>query len=253
LWADINNTGTVYEANRVDGNDGPGIFHEVSYDAVIRGNTVGNNGHKFLGWIDGAGILISCSPDVTVTGNVLVGNRCGIAGKQVYREDAATASHGPWQLKNLRVHDNQIIRSGRSGLARNTADPILSEWGNRFYSNSYYEDAGFWGEQGPMTKAEWQAAGQDGDSVWIPAWPVPVEPPPSVVRPAKPVIFGVERSILWNPVPDADWYRVQVMTDEGWLTFADTVQHEITVGARGRYRLRAVNEAGVGPWQSVLV
>ncbi len=32
LWCDINNIDVLYENNRVVNNDGPGIFHEVSYD-----------------------------------------------------------------------------------------------------------------------------------------------------------------------------------------------------------------------------
>ena len=46
LWTDWESTHVLYEGNWVDGNTGPGIFHEASYDAVIRGNFVARNGFR---------------------------------------------------------------------------------------------------------------------------------------------------------------------------------------------------------------
>ena len=44
LWSDIDNIRTLYEGNRVEDNAREGIVHEISYSAVIRGNTVLRNG-----------------------------------------------------------------------------------------------------------------------------------------------------------------------------------------------------------------
>ena len=44
LWTDINNYNTLYENNLVVNNSGGGINHEISYDAVIRNNTLIGNG-----------------------------------------------------------------------------------------------------------------------------------------------------------------------------------------------------------------
>ena len=44
LWTDHDNRDVLYERNRVVGNAGAGIFHEISYDAVIRDNVVEGNG-----------------------------------------------------------------------------------------------------------------------------------------------------------------------------------------------------------------
>jgi hypothetical protein len=51
LWADTNNNDFLIEQNVIEDNDGPAIFYEVSYNAVIRDNTLRRNniveGRKF--------------------------------------------------------------------------------------------------------------------------------------------------------------------------------------------------------------
>ncbi len=66
LWTDINNINCLYEGNRVEDNEWRGIFHEISFACVIRNNIVRRNGFNSPGasQIEGAGILISDSPDV---------------------------------------------------------------------------------------------------------------------------------------------------------------------------------------------
>ncbi len=45
MWTDISSIRTLYEKNIVMNNARAGIFHETSYDAVIRNNTeIFNNG-----------------------------------------------------------------------------------------------------------------------------------------------------------------------------------------------------------------
>ena len=43
IWADVNNYGFVIENNYINDNDNEGIFYEVSYNAVIRNNTLERN------------------------------------------------------------------------------------------------------------------------------------------------------------------------------------------------------------------
>ncbi|MFC4859083.1 right-handed parallel beta-helix repeat-containing protein [Actinophytocola glycyrrhizae] len=43
LWADTNNNDFLIEGNVIEGNDGPAIFYEISYNAVIRDNTLRRN------------------------------------------------------------------------------------------------------------------------------------------------------------------------------------------------------------------
>jgi hypothetical protein len=51
LWADTNNNDFLIEHNVIEDNDGPAIFYEISYNAVIRDNTMRRNniaeGRKF--------------------------------------------------------------------------------------------------------------------------------------------------------------------------------------------------------------
>ena len=171
LWTDINNIYVLFENNRVVNNDGPGIYQEVGYDAVIRNNVVEGNGFQFEGWIDGAGILVSSSRNVEVYGNTVRGNNDGIAAKHVSRPDAAVADHGPWELRNLWVHDNVIsMNVGQSGIVANTGSgEVWSSWGNRFDRNTYtlggnakyYE----WGGT-QLSTSQWKQAGQDPNGTW---------------------------------------------------------------------------------------
>jgi hypothetical protein len=43
LWADTNNNDFLIEHNLIEDNDGPAIFYEISYNAVIRANTMRRN------------------------------------------------------------------------------------------------------------------------------------------------------------------------------------------------------------------
>jgi hypothetical protein len=44
LWADIDNINITWQGNNVHNNSGSGIFHEIGYKGLIKGNDVRNNG-----------------------------------------------------------------------------------------------------------------------------------------------------------------------------------------------------------------
>lgn len=179
LWTDWNNRDALYEDNVVEDNDQMGIFHEVSFDAIIRNNTVRRNGlavpddKVWLGsqvWGYGAGIEIAASSDVQVYGNTVEDNWNGIMGIQQDRG----AGH---DLRNLDVHDNDIVvsktmpRDGSghgayaAGIVQDTGDPaVFTGRNNRFHGNRYRLldpalDAWTWNNQ-RLTLAQWTAAGQ---------------------------------------------------------------------------------------------
>jgi parallel beta-helix repeat protein len=116
LWSDTDNIDILYEDNDVHENrDAPGIFHEVSYAAVIRNNHIWDNG-----WPDAVadnpywqrgGIQIASSSNVEVYGNLIEDSAKGIVGIDQCRGSGA---HGPWQLVNVVVHDNVIDDSNLS-------------------------------------------------------------------------------------------------------------------------------------------
>ena len=169
LWTDGNNINTIYEDNLVVDNRGPGIFHEISYDAVIRDNVVQGNGWGSRFTLDGAGILVFASPNVEIFANVVSGNADGIAGKHDTR--AGTPQHGPWELRNLYVHDNVItMTDGYTGVIDWSGGvQVFEAWNNRFRANTYVLGPNpryyFW-QGGPRTTQEWIGYGQDVNGIW---------------------------------------------------------------------------------------
>jgi parallel beta-helix repeat protein len=143
LWTDINNIYTLYENNTVEDNERGGIFHEISYDATIRQNTVRRNGtgRNFPYWTTGAGIEIVSSRNVEVYGNTVEDNWQGITGLNDHR---GVGIDGPYVLTNLNVHHN-TIRSrvtdeggGRTGVVDTEGiDAFLPGANNRFHENTY--------------------------------------------------------------------------------------------------------------------
>jgi parallel beta-helix repeat protein len=161
LWTDINCYNTTYEGNVVYDNNGPGIFHEISYDAVIRDNVVYGNGFAQSIWLWGAGILVAGSSGVEITGNTVYDNADGIAGIQQFRE----GEDGLWKLENLNVHDNVVtMRYGQSGVVEDMGDPgVFLDRNIRFDNNAYIgatHDAFAWDGHN-LTWTRWVEAGQD--------------------------------------------------------------------------------------------
>ncbi len=162
LWTDIDNIDTLYEGNRVINNDRMGIFHEISYDAVIANNEVRGNGFGFDAWLWGGGIAVATSVNVQIYGNLVEGNADGIVGIDQDRSEAP-ASHGPLSLVNLDVHDNLVTANqGWTGLGQDIGDnAVFTTSNNRFYDN-VYEQPGrhfFWLND-PRTYEEWLGFGQ---------------------------------------------------------------------------------------------
>ncbi len=163
LWTDTDNIYTTYENNRVENNDGIGILHEVSYDALIATNTVTGNGFKEPGHVDGGGIQVMASPNVEIYGNTVSGNRDGIALTQFPRGSGA---HGPYETDNAYVHDNVVKQSeGYTGLIQMMGDDsYFTSRNNRFQANRYLlgtNPAYFQWLDGLRTTAQWTAYGED--------------------------------------------------------------------------------------------
>jgi hypothetical protein len=173
LWTDIDNIDILIESNRVEDNNLSGIFHEIGFRATIRNNTVSRNGRSRPNpwWIDGAGILVSSSSDVEVYGNTLVDNFQGITGLEGHRGDSVSGL-GPWVLRNLYVHDNNVTQtgtldtgSGRSGIVDTNGTSAFTSSNNRYASNTYRLPASvlrsFMWMGRDVTDAEWRGYGQD--------------------------------------------------------------------------------------------
>jgi parallel beta-helix repeat protein len=168
LWTDIDNINTLYENNRVEDNDWRGIFHEISYKAVIRNNICRRNGFKNplpnVAPVDGAGILVSSSPNVEIYGNTIEGNRTGIGALQTNRGSGAYGVH---ETSSLNVHDNTVVQPTglAAGIVQNVgSNAVYTSKNNRFTHNSY--DLGpntryfRWMNADRMTQ-EWKGYGND--------------------------------------------------------------------------------------------
>ena len=168
LWTDGDNIDTLIEDNVVSGNRNMGIFHEISYAAVIRNNTVTGNGWYNHGWLYDAGILIAHSPDVEVYGNHVEGNFNGIAGIQ---QDRGIGAYGPRELRNLYVHDNVIIQHDgyAAGVAKDVDIPGGWEARNILFDFNAYTLSGAarFTYYGDADEAGWQSYGQDIHGTFI--------------------------------------------------------------------------------------
>ena len=171
LWTDIDNINTLYEDNLVEDNESAGIFHEISYDAVIRRNTVRRNGLRDFAWGYGAGIQISASSNVEVYGNVLEGNARGITG---IMQSRGSGAFGLYEVRNLHVHDNTVTMSAGglfpAGMFQDLAIGDLTYFtakNNRWVNNHYrlptlgVIEQAFQSHNGYRSWKEWQSYGND--------------------------------------------------------------------------------------------
>lgn len=143
LWCDYNNIHVLYEDNRIEHN-GLGIYHEVSYDAIIRHNTINEAGPDYTG----VGINLWNSPNVEVYENT-INAWSGIIIN--HEEDIKTRSqkgeggtYGLLEAKNISVHDNTItLREGaNTGFYQHDNSKDIFKTANvRFNRNTYVLDS----------------------------------------------------------------------------------------------------------------
>lgn len=195
LWADTDNTGTLYESNYVTRNLSEGIVHEVGTTCIIRDNVASFNGYSGTGpgWLYNANIQLKNAPNCEIDGNLVIvephgGN--GIAVMTQRRDDVPGTVCAATECMSLNsnIHDNivsypadagnpapppQDNGPGHSGIvtdfrAPNGPDPDDSYWdihGSIFDCNLYYysvvTDRRFAIENGWMTFSGFQSLGYD--------------------------------------------------------------------------------------------
>jgi hypothetical protein len=174
LWTDGGNIHTEYSANKITGNWGAGIQHEISYDAAIRNNEISGNGQRHSGWAWEAGIQIQSSGGtglIEVAGNTVSDNANGIALiDSGNRATEVPAPHGPHVVRNVWVHDNRVTLSAGqlTGAVQDIGDTaVYTERNNRFEANTYYltslTEAHFAWNDTDLTWAQWRELGLDED------------------------------------------------------------------------------------------
>jgi parallel beta-helix repeat protein len=164
LWVDIDNVNALIESNTVNSNGWTGIFLEISCGGTIRNNRLDGNGvgERWPNWMSDGGIIVSNTPNVSVTGNRLSGNAKGIGAIHWDHGNVDAVTHCEPQLKNLRVTGNTIAQNGGAAAgidAKINLDQVWSSWGNSFSGNTYSGSARFRWEGGWITSTEWNAQG----------------------------------------------------------------------------------------------
>lgn len=141
FWTDINNINVLYDGNTCTNNLRAGIFHEISYAAVISNNTCTNNGNTLFGsYPTEANISVCDSPNVEVKFNTCTGGAWGIGVLQDDRGGSnPDQNHGLWETANLNVHHNTItISSGvAAGMYGNGDTSYFTSRGNSFHDNTF--------------------------------------------------------------------------------------------------------------------
>jgi parallel beta-helix repeat protein len=163
IWQDGNVINTLVEGNEVYNNTGIGIFHELSWTAVIRNNIVYNNDLSNKNVVRscwyGAQIALNNSQNVDIYGNTVTAEYVnGICLANTTRSDTAPY---PTALANVRVYNNTIKMRGsvRSGFVGDRTPSGVGYSGNTYYVNNL--TGVFWQSMGDKTKIQWQSSGQD--------------------------------------------------------------------------------------------
>jgi parallel beta-helix repeat protein len=143
-YGDINCRDVVYEDNLVERNHDSGIFHEISYNAVIRNNVVRYNGISLKKWVWGADILVAASQDVEVHDDavaVSVGG-CGIV---LVDQSRRIKGGGKYKTRNNTVRNNEMFFEGVACAGGGASDvepgnenfAIITDGNNLFDGNVY--------------------------------------------------------------------------------------------------------------------
>ena len=143
LWCDIDCRDAVYDGNLVENNQDIGIFHEISFKAVIRNNVVRHNGSGHRRGFWRAEIGVAASQDVEVKNNTLTvaAGGCGIV---LIDQGRPTKNGGKYKTRNNTIHDNDSTFEG-AACAGGVSDVsfldenfgIIVDGNNSFDSNLY--------------------------------------------------------------------------------------------------------------------
>jgi Right handed beta helix region len=142
LWCDGDGRNVVYEGNLVENNQWNGIFHEISFNAIIRDNVLRRNDRGHRGWFWGAEILLAASQDVEVSGNTLAiaPGTCGIMLIDQGRRDNGRS----YKTRNNTIQANEMTFEGAAcagGVSDTKPDDenfaIITDGNNRFDGNTY--------------------------------------------------------------------------------------------------------------------
>jgi hypothetical protein len=140
IWCDINNDQVTYEFNTIEDNEYAGIFHEISYSAIIRNNICRRNGRvsSIPIFVSGGNILIAASggTGIDIHDNLLEGAN----GVTLMQQNRGSGSLGPYLTQNVNTHNNTTqIPAGIwvTGGVSDFGTEMFSSRNNTFDFNTY--------------------------------------------------------------------------------------------------------------------
>jgi hypothetical protein len=143
LWCDIECRNIVYADNLVEDNRHIGIFHEISFKAVIRDNVVRHNASANRKWFWGADIVLAASQDIEIRSNTLTVSAGG-CGVMLIDQGRRADDGREYKTRDNMVYANVMTFEGEAcaGGASDTKPGdknfgIISAGNNRFDNNSY--------------------------------------------------------------------------------------------------------------------
>jgi Bacterial Ig domain/Right handed beta helix region len=170
IHSDTDNYGALYDGNTVADNTEQGIFHEISYHAIVRNNKLLRNGYIHptnTFWLFGANLLSSISQGVTAYCNTVEVSAQGGNGMDIISEQNTL---GKVSANNY-FHHNTLVFDGSSGWTGggrgSNSDPAEANFftTNRYDYNLYLMPSlsrhAFAWENKVNTFAEFQALGED--------------------------------------------------------------------------------------------
>lgn len=175
LWDDFNNNNTTYSYNRIEDNLAMGIHHEIGYNASIINNWVEGNGIPndlwAQGWLWNAQIDVAASGGTkTVIANNYVKSSATGNGIALIQQDRTNsdADMGPWDVKNVNVHDNLIdltLGGSVGGVQDSGNNAIFNSRNNHFDYNHYMlaqnANSSFWWNNNEGGTTFWHNQGMD--------------------------------------------------------------------------------------------
>lgn len=145
LWCDIECRNVLYEGNVIERNHRPGIFHEISFSAMIQKNVLRHNSISDNGrWFWGTEILIAGSESVAVRRNLVLApaRGCGII---LIDQSRSNKNGQKYKTQNNTIENNDIkfegavCSGGVSDAPPNDVNhSIISDGNNTFNGNTYH-------------------------------------------------------------------------------------------------------------------
>lgn len=178
LWCDINCVDILYGENLVTGNGDGGIYHEISYHAVIRRNVSVDNGLLRAPWVFGGQINVADGDRVETYGNT-VRVQAALGNAIAYtQQERGSGWFGPLRTMQGLIHHNTVrwvpgtsFSIGAQGATEDDGLTYIALGNSWMDANLYYVDVAanvfMWYPCATNlgTLAQLQACGQDLTSI----------------------------------------------------------------------------------------